>query len=119
MSFEEKCEIANTYVEYSNNHDVKGLEAMLEKQAIYDSDHVGNFHGVTAIIEMMTSYFELFPDARWQVKKYALGLDGRVEFTYLLTATNKETGEKINRKGEERITMSPGGLISYIEVLSS
>ena len=76
MTATEALELARAYVALSNAHRVDLIGPMFATDAVYRSSAVGEYHGTQAIIEMMRSFFERFPDVFWQCghyRRYACG----------------------------------------------
>ena len=116
MKAEQAIELSKAYVEASNAHDLNRVEAMLDAKARYYSSAVGEHEGRAAIRRMMEEFFAGFPDVRWDASTYrAAGTTGAA-FNFVMTATDKHTGQRIERKGIERIFFTGDGLISLIEV---
>ena len=107
---------ARLYVERSNRHDLASIGPMLEADATYRSSSVGSFAGREAILAMMRGFFERFPDVAWQVADYRPGPAASVAFDFVMRATDKETGEAIERRGLERIDFTSAGTVVHIDV---
>ena len=114
-----RVELARRYVELSNRHDLGAICPMLEPDATYRSSSVGSFAGREAILEMMRGFVHRFPDVGWQVADYRPGPAASVAFDFVMRATERETGEAIERRGLERIDFSSAGRIAHIEVEAS
>lgn len=112
----ERAELATAYVALSNAHATELIRAMFEQTTTYHSSNVGSFEGPHAIGEMMTGFFTRFPDVHWNVQEYRSSADETVEFEFLMTATEASTGQRIERKGLERIAFTHTGHISRIDV---
>ncbi len=109
--------LAMAYVALSNAHRLDLILPMFEARAVYRSANVGEHRGRQVIAEMMSGFFCQYPDVNWQVRSYREIGPRTVEFDFTLTATQTPDGESIVRYGVERITFSPGGFISNIDVL--
>ncbi|MDH3691067.1 MAG: nuclear transport factor 2 family protein [Gammaproteobacteria bacterium] len=116
MSSDSYIESARVYVQRSNAHDLEQLRAMFESHATYHSSYAGDFEGRDIILSMMQDFFARFPDVTWTVPAYHFLPDYSVRFEFVMTATDKESGERIERHGLERIDFSSSGLISHIDV---
>jgi hypothetical protein len=112
----EKVELAKAYVALSNAHRLGLILPMFAEGATYHSSAVGEFTGRAAIGEMRGGFFSRFPDVRWSVEAYRYTENGAVEFGFVMTATEAETGNRIERKGMEKIVIGDHGQISYLEV---
>lgn len=112
----ERVELARAYVALSNAHVVEFIRAMFVPATTYHSSSVGSFDGPQAIGEMMTGFFTRFPDVHWDIPEYRRGTDNSVEFEFLMTATEAGTGQRIERKGLEKIAFTDTGHISRIDV---
>lgn len=116
MSSKQHIEWAQHYVELSNKHDLRRLEALFLGSAIYHSDFFGEYKGGVAIREMMMSFFARFPDVHWEVTEYRPVDEDGVEFDFLMTGTDAAADEPVRRHGRERIYFEPDGLIRRIHV---
>lgn len=112
----EQIALARAYVDLSNAHRVDFILPMLADAVTYLSANVGRFEGGDAIGGMMAGFFARFPDVAWDVREYRYVGDGNVEFDFVMTATDGETGESIERKGLETIAFTDEGFVSRIEV---
>ena len=110
--------LARTYVERSNAHDLAQILPLFDEDAAYRSSRVGDFRGRAAIGEMMAGFFARVPDVHWTVGNYAPVADDGVEFDFLMTATDSESGEALRVAGTERIYFTPADLIRRIEVVA-
>jgi hypothetical protein len=104
------------YVELSNAGRLDDALAMFAEEATYESTQVGSFEGREAIAGMMRAFFEKFPDPYWQVSAYEDVGPGEVEFEFVMTGTAAETGERIERRGTERIAFDAEGRIRKVHV---
>lgn len=116
MSPAEQIALARAYVALSNAHRVDFILPMLADTVTYHSVNVGRFEGGGAIGDMMTGFFARFSDVAWDVREYRCVGDGTVDFDFLMTATDSDTGESIERTGLETIAFTKEGFISRIEV---
>lgn len=112
----EKIELAKAYVALSNAHQLNFVLPMFTAEASYISANVGVFNGRSAIEEMMTRFFSRFPDVNWKARDYRCTSDGNVRFDFAMTATEIETGEKIQRMGVEEIEFTDEGFIRRLDV---
>ena len=108
--------LARKYVELSNQHDLNAILPMFDDNATYSSSQAGRFSGKEAIGEMMGQFFSIFPDVSWKVTSYRTVKTRNIEFSFLMHATNEQTGEPITREGIECIIFTFDNLISHIEV---
>jgi hypothetical protein len=109
-------ERAQRYVELSNEGKLSEALEMFAENATYESSQVGSFVGRAAIGKMMRGFFERFRQARWDVESYRETSPDEVEFTFVMTAVSAETGERIERRGAERITFDEAGSITHVDV---
>jgi len=114
----EEIELAKAYVALSNAHRLVLIVPMFVDQAVYYSSYVGEFRGRIAIEEMMADFFSRFPDVHWKVPEYRRVAKGVVEFPFLMSATELQSGNRIEREGLERVEYSDNNLISRLEVNS-
>ena len=112
-------DLAKSYVELSNKHNLKLISPMFEANATYHSSYFGTFTGVEAINKMMVGFFTRFPDVYWDVVEYQLTDDHTVAFTFVMTGTDAATGESVKRNGLEQISFTSDGFINHIEVQRS
>lgn len=110
-------DLAKTYVELSNKHNLELIAQMFAGDTTYYSSYFGEFKGCVAIHEMMLGFFSRFSDAYWDVQAYRLIGDRSVEFAFVMTGTDATSGEYVERHGVEQIYFAPDGLISHIAVL--
>jgi hypothetical protein len=68
-----------------------------------------------AISEHAPLFWRAFPDVHWSVEAYRYTENGAVEFGFVMTATEAETGNRIERKGLEKMVID-NGQISSLEV---
>ena len=112
----EYIELAKAYVALSNAHALEFVFPMFVESAIYQSSSVGSYNGRADIENMMTGFFASFPDVHWLVTEYRFVSEGRVEFNFVMTATQAESGESIKREGLETIQFNEDGFIGSIRV---
>ncbi len=110
-------ELASNYVTLSNDHNLPFIQPLFADDATYYSAYFGEYKGITVIHVMMDSFFIRFPDAHWEVAKYRSIEDNGVEFAFVMTGLDASSGERVKRKGLERIYFTPEGLIRHIAVL--
>jgi hypothetical protein len=113
----EKIELAKAYVALSNSHQLDLIIPLFTAGAKYHSPNVGTFEGTEAIKEMMAGFFQRFPDANWSAWEYHCNADSQIQFNFSMTATERETGEQIERAGKEKIELNDRGLITRLEVV--
>jgi hypothetical protein len=65
---------------------------------------------------MMAGFFPRFSDVSWAVEEYRVADDHAVDFEFVLSATDSEAGEFLERLGLERIEFCADGTISRIAV---
>lgn len=99
----ECIELVKAYVALSNAHALQYVFPMFVEFAIYQSSSVGSYNGRADIENMMTGFFASFPNVFWQVPEFRYANEGLVEFEFVMTATNAQSGESIGRKGLETI----------------
>ena len=83
---------------------------------LYQSSSVGEFKGREAALDMMAGFFPRFSDVSWAVEEYRVADDHAVDFEFVLSATDSEAGEFLERLGLERIEFCADGTISRIVV---
>ena len=116
MNESEQIELAKAYVALSNAHCVEFILPLFTKSAHYHSTYVGELKGKDVIGAMMADYFSRFPDVYWNVPEYRYVKNGLVSFEFALTATEAQTGDRVERIGFEQIEFSDAGKIQRIEV---
>ena len=119
MDSNKYIDLAKSYVELSNKHNLKLITLMFEANATYHSSYFGTFAGIEAINKMMVGFFTRFPDVYWDVSDYQLAGDGIVSFKFVMTGTDAATGESVKRYGLEQITFTLDGFINHIDVQRS
>jgi len=113
----ERVELAKAYVALSNSHRLDLIISMFADDARYQSSNVGSFAGTGAIRNMMGGFFDRYPDVFWDAHNFS-HIDARtIEFKFLMTATDKQTYQRIERSGEEEIEFNEAGLITRLKVL--
>lgn len=117
MSNRSFIEMARNYVTLSNHHKLDLIKSLFAADATYYSEFFGEYRGSAAIHEMMLRFFNRFPDAHWEVPGYREIEDNGVEFAFKMTGSDTESGEKVERRGLERIYFTTDGLIQRIVVL--
>ena len=115
----EQIELAKAYVALSNAHALDFILLMFSDSANYRSSSVGEFTGRKAIGEMMGGFFKRFPNVHWQVASYQRTKENLVEFEFIMTASDAQSGDKIERCGLEQIKFSDDGFISRVSVNTS
>lgn len=116
MDRREVADLARLYVERSNRHVLDEVFPMFDPEATYRSSQFGLFEGLDQIRDMMTVFFNSFPDVHWTVDAYRADSADTVTFAFAMRATNAETGQPVARRGLETITFTEEGLIRHIEV---
>ena len=116
MNKKEPIELAKNYVALSNDHDLARIEPLFAVDATYHSAYFGEYQGRDAIHTMMTSFFTRFPDAYWEVTEYCIIENNGVEFAFTMTGADASSGERVKRRGLERIYFTSDGLIKHIAV---
>jgi len=116
MSFDPVARLI-AYHEAINNLDFSTIEAMFADDAVYDSGGLGGVvTGRRPIIKGFRAYFDAYPD-QVAVDSVVEALDGtRVRSEWSLTATHRQTGDKLVRAGEEIVTFDGAGKIIRVEV---
>jgi NADH:ubiquinone oxidoreductase subunit D len=112
----ERIELAKAYIALSNAHKLEFVVPVFSVDAIYRSPNVGVFDGRDAIRTMMTGFFTRYSDTYWDARNFHRTKDRNVQFDFELTATEVETGEKIQRTGVEELEFTSEGLIFRLEV---
>ena len=106
------------YHDAINALDFSTIESMFSENAVYDSGGLGGaVTGRASIMEGFRAYFDTYPD---QVAEDSVveALDGlRVRSVWRLTATHRQTGERLVRTGEETLTFDPAGQIIRVDVI--
>lgn len=115
----ERIALAQAYVALSNAHRVDLILKMFADPVAYLSVNVGRFEGADAIGEMMSGFFARFPDVAWDIGEYRCAGDDSVAFHFVMTATDADSGESIERSGLETIAFTDEGFISRIEVANA
>lgn len=115
MTAPEAIALAKAYVALSNAHRCDLIRPLFAADAVYRSSAVGEFHGVDAIIDMMTGFFARYPDVSWQCSEYHHSAE-RVSFNFELNAQDTPDGTPLRRGGIERIGFDRDGLIKLLEV---
>ncbi len=116
MDRQQVADLARLYVERSNRHVLDEVLPMFDPEATYRSSQFGLFEGLDQIRDMMTGFFNSFPDVHWTVDAYRADSADTVSFAFAMRATNAETGQPVERRGLETITFTEEGLIRHIEV---
>ena len=109
-------ERARLYLERSNRGELDAIFAMFADDVIYESTQVGSHQGRTSVETMMRSFFGRFPDAHWDVDSYREEAGPGVVFDFVMRGTDAETGERVERRGTERVTFGADGLIRRVAV---
>jgi hypothetical protein len=112
----ELIEVTRAYVALSNAHRLDWILPMFDQQATYLSAYVGEFRGRDAIAGMMADFFSRYPNVRWQVGEYKYLADNTVGFNFDLVATDRQTGELVERSAYEQLKFSEDGYIERLEV---
>lgn len=116
MNTNRLIELARNYVALSNRHDLTRIKPLFAADATYYSAYFGEYQGSDTIHAMMTGFFARFPGAHWEVAEYHCIEDNGVEFAFIMTGTDKFSGERVKRHGLERIFFTADGLIRHIAV---
>mmetsp|Transcript_7960 Transcript_7960/g.11897 ORF Transcript_7960/g.11897 Transcript_7960/m.11897 type:complete len:354 (-) Transcript_7960:15-1076(-) len=109
-------EMAQTYFELSNIHDMASIRTHLASDIVYDSSGTGLHHGISAVMDMMSCFHESYKDVHWEITGTRRGeepLEAIVDFTMKLDA-NTET-----ITGVETIKLNQVGEIAFIKVRKS
>lgn len=118
MGNAEQIELAKAYVALSNAHRIELISPMLAASAVYESDNVGRHAGRDAILAMMRDFFDRYDGARWDIVDYQCIERDKVSFEFIMTATEVESAQHIERVGIETIEFDERGFISGIGVAS-
>lgn len=100
-----------------NALDFKAIENCFAPDIVYNSAGIGSIDGRDAVMSAFLSYFERFPDQ--------VASDESIEQTGMLqarsiwtiVATNNQTGDIVQRSGEEVVTFDLFGKIVKVEVV--
>ncbi|MEM8884496.1 MAG: nuclear transport factor 2 family protein [Planctomycetota bacterium] len=111
-----RIELARTYLELSNAHDLEAIFAMFSDDAVYESRNVGAHEGRAAIESMMRAFFAARPDIYWEVAEYRPIDGGGVEFEFLARHADPDSGEWTERRGRERLYFDDDGRLTRVEV---
>jgi hypothetical protein len=117
MNESEQIELAKAYVALSNAHCVEFILPLFTKSTHYHSTYVGELEGKDVIGAMMADYFLRFPDVYWNVPEYRYIKNGIVNFEFALTATEAQTGDRVERIGFEQIEFSYIGRFRIISAI--
>lgn len=110
------ADLARKYVAQSNAHDLVEIQKMFLDNASYESAYTGAFEGRDSIADMMKGFFERIPDVEWRVESYADVEENVVEFAFVMCGTDRDSGQRIERRGVERIRFTDSGRICHIDV---
>ena len=116
MNPAEQIELARAYVALSNAHVLRLVRIMFAEDAAYASANVGEFKGREAVAAMMVEFFAKFPDVHWQTSNYHNTSANTVRFDFVMTGTNQETGEAMERTSSEALSFNEAGDITRIDV---
>ncbi len=116
MHTNKPIEWAKHYVALSNDHNLPLIKPLFADDATYHSAYFGEYKGSDTIHTMMTGFFNRFSDAHWEVAEYRSIENSGVEFTFIMTGMDTSCGERVQRRGLERIYFTPDGLIQHIAV---
>ncbi len=89
---------------------------MFLDNARYESVHVGTYEGWDSIAGMMKGFFERVSDVEWHVEEFDDVEDNVVEFSFLMIGKDRESGQRIDRRGVERIRFTDSGRICQVKV---
>ncbi|PXW86405.1 SnoaL-like protein [Nitrosomonas sp. Nm84] len=116
MNKQDPTQWAKNYVALSNDHNLLHIKPLFTADATYHSAYFGEYKGSDAIHTMMVGFFNRFPDAHWEVTEYREIEDNGVEFAFTMTGADASSGERVQRRGLERIYFTSNGLIRHIAV---
>ncbi len=116
MDRRQAADLARLYVKRSNRHVLDEVFSLFDPAATYRSSQFGLFEGLDQIRDMMTGFFTTFPDVHWTVNDYRADSDDTVSFEFTMRASHAETGQPVERRGLETITLTKEGLIRHVEV---
>mgnify|MGYP003678092989 FL=1 len=111
----ELIELARAYVALSNAHRPALIAAMFDHHSSYHSAAFGQFDGVQAIIEMMSGFFQRYPDVHWQAQNFRVS-GTIVSFDFSMQASEAGTGALLQRSGVESIDFDAQGIIRKLVV---
>lgn len=100
-----------------NALDFETIENCFAADILYNSAGIGSIHGRDAVMSAFLSYFERFPDQ--VATDESIEQIGRLQARSLWTivATHDQTGNIIQRSGEEILTFDVFGSIVKVEVV--
>ena len=111
-------EMTKAYIALSNTHRLDLVFGLIADDAVYESANVGEHHGKPAIKTMMQQFFDQFPDVIWETRHLRLDSNAErtVAFEFMMSATERQRGTRIQRTGNERIVFNKEGLIERVIV---
>ena len=65
---------------------------------------------------MMTDFFTRYIDLHWFVEEYQFLGNSTVGFNFIMTATDPQGGEAVNRSAFETLKFNQQGYIEFLEV---
>ena len=107
-------ELAKLYFELSNQKKLDEISSLIDGQATYSSDNTGLHFGRTAIMQMMTKFFDAFSELAWQIDSIR-ELDVNIVEIQFSFQGKKKSGEELAKQGIERIVVVDG-FLRHIEV---
>lgn len=115
MSFDPAAALAR-YHAVLDRRDLAGVAGMLAQDARYVSVGLGDVSGRDAIMAALEQYFATSPDHQaFDDEIRTLG-PRTAQSLWRLTATNRQTGTVVERRGREVVTFDDDGLITVIAV---
>jgi len=107
-------EVTKKYFELSNNRRLDEVFVLFAEDATYSSDNTGLYFGVSEIRQMMTGFFNSFPELFWEATTIEEVKPNIVEVSFTLKSTDK-TGKQASTSGIERVVVV-NDKIRHIEV---
>ena len=112
----ELVELTRAYVALSNAHQLQFVLPMFDENATYLSAYVGEFKGREEITLMMTDFFTRYSDLHWLVEDFQFLGNSTVGFNFIMTATDPQGREPVNRSAFETLKFNQQGYIEFLEV---
>lgn len=106
-------ELAKLYFTLSNEKNLTEIGWLIHPDSIYDSENTGIHMGRENIMEMMTTFFDLFESIHWTIEDIASS-DESVIILFYLQGTKKD-GTTVEKKWKETIIVKDS-LIYSIKV---
>jgi ketosteroid isomerase-like protein len=105
------------YHDAINALDFATIQAMFAENAVYDSGGLGGVvEGRGPIMAGFHKYFDLYPDQVSEDTSVEAVGEKAIRSVWKLVASNRLTGEKLVRSGEETVTFDNAGMIVRVDV---